>query len=79
MYVCMYMYIYIYVYIYIITIFKKDSANKMMDIVNTDRFSIVAQKIVHVSASNATSNAINFVCVPVIFIHAGIATKLVTM
>jgi hypothetical protein len=68
MYVCLC--VCVYIYIYIITIFKNDSANKMMDIVNTDRFSIVAQKIVHVSASNATSNAIHFVGVPVNVIHA---------
>jgi hypothetical protein len=43
------------------TIFKGNSNNKMMDVINTERFSIVAQKIVNVKVSNDTAGALNLV------------------
>ena len=60
------------------TLFKNDSANKMLDVINTECFTIVAQKIVNVKSSNATSGAINLVGVPDNPVNAGIGTRLVT-
>ena len=44
--------------------FKNDSVNKMLHVINTERFTIKVQKIVNVRVSNATSNTINLVGVP---------------
>jgi hypothetical protein len=46
------------------TLVKNDSNNKMMDIINTECFSIVDQKIVNVRVSNVTSLVQNLVGVP---------------
>lgn len=43
------------------TLFKGDSDNKMIDVVNTERFTIVAQRRFTVSASNAQANALNVI------------------
>jgi len=61
------------------TLFKGDSSNKMLDVINTERFTIVAQKIVTVKNSNSTASAINLVGVPSTPANAGIGTRLVSM
>lgn len=61
------------------TIFKGDSDLKIMDVINTERYTIVAQKIVNLKASNGTSSSISLVGVPGAVANAGFATKLVTM
>jgi hypothetical protein len=61
------------------TIFKNDSANKVMDIVNTERFTIIVQKIVNLKPSNGTASSINLTGVPGNTVNSGIATRLVTM
>lgn len=47
------------------TIFKNASQNKMIDQVNTERFSVVAQKIFNISSSNGTANTVTLTGVPV--------------
>ena len=59
------------------TLFKGKSANKMLDVLNTERFSIVAQKIVNLKDSNGSTNAIGLTGVP--GVHAGMDTRLVNM
>jgi len=61
------------------TLFKNKSANKMMDVINTERFTIIAQKIVNLRASNGTASAISLTGVPGNSVNAGNATRLVTM
>jgi hypothetical protein len=61
------------------TLFKGKSANKMMDVLNTERFSIVAQKIVTLRATNGTGGTIGLTGIPGSQTNAGTATRLVTM
>lgn len=61
------------------TIFKGKCANKMMDVVNTERFTIIAQKIVNLKAANGTAGALSLTGVPGNSVNAGMATRLVTM
>jgi len=61
------------------TLYKGRSDNKLMDVLNTERFSIVAQKIVTLKASNGTSSSIGLTGVPGSIVNAGSATRLVTM
>ena len=61
------------------TLVKNDSNNKMMDIINTECFSIVDQKMVNVRVSNVTSRVQNLVGVPGNTVSVGIGTRLVTM
>lgn len=42
------------------TLFKQDTDNKMLDMVNTERFTIVAQKIFTISASNPMASSASF-------------------
>lgn len=41
------------------TLFKGDSGNKMIDQINTDRYSILAQKTFNVTSSNTTAVTVN--------------------
>lgn len=41
------------------TLFKGDSPNKMLDVVNTERYTIVWQKIINVSPPNPPPNAVS--------------------
>jgi len=61
------------------TPFKNDSANKLMDVINTERFTIIAQKIVNLKTSNAVGVSVGLTGIPAAATNAGIATKLVTM
>jgi hypothetical protein len=61
------------------TLFKGKSANKMMDVINTERFSIVAQKIVNLKSANGTASAIGLTGIPGNAVNAGTATRLVSM
>jgi hypothetical protein len=59
-------------------IFKSNTDNKMIDQVNTERFSIVAQKIFNVSASNNIASSVSLTGVPGSLNateHVGVATK----
>jgi hypothetical protein len=60
-------------------LFKGKSPNKMMDVINTERFTIISQKIVNLKASNGTSGSISLTGVPGAVVHVGTATRLVTM
>lgn len=60
-------------------LFKNDSNNKMMDIVNTERFTILAQKTFTINASNPAPLTVGLTGVPATATPAGLATKLVTM
>lgn len=60
-------------------LFKNDSNNKMMDVINTERFTIVAQKIFTIDCSNAAPTGVGATGVPSGTTGAGIGTKLVTM
>lgn len=59
------------------TVFKNDADNKMIDQVNTERFTIIAQKIFNISASNLAPASVipNINGVPSGGTPAGIATK----
>jgi len=61
------------------TLFKNKSANKLMDVINTERFSIIAQKVVNLRSANGTANAISLTGVPGTTVNSGMATRLVTM
>jgi len=65
------------------TLFKNDADNKMIDQINTERFTVVAQKVFNVSASNATTSAVDATGQPVQNIagdvRAGIGTKIIKM
>lgn len=58
------------------TVFKNDSNNKMIDQVNTDRFTIVAQKVLNVTASNVAASGAEVPSgAPIIATAGGIGTK----
>ena len=61
------------------TIFKNDSANKLLDVINTERFTVIAQKIVQVKVSAGTGNAVGLTGIPGNIINGGIASKYVSM
>lgn len=61
------------------TLFKNDSANKMIDQVNTERFTIVAQKTFTISAGNAAPTAANLSGVPTGTTGGGNPTKVFKM
>lgn len=64
------------------TLFKGNADNKMIDEINTERFTIVASKIFNVAASNATANSVSLAGVPLAAptiagdFPAGIATRI---
>lgn len=60
-------------------LFKNDSNNKMMDVLNTERFAVIAQKIFTINCSNAAPASVGATGVPTSATSAGIGTKLVTM
>lgn len=60
-------------------LFKNDSNNKMMDVVNTERFTILAQKIFTIDCSNAAPSSVGASGVPTGTTPSGIGTKLVSM
>lgn len=63
------------------TLFKGDATNIMIDQINTERFTVCAQKILNVSASNAVASSIipNINGVPSGGTPAGIATRIFKM
>jgi hypothetical protein len=61
------------------SLFKGKSDNKMLDVINNERFTVVAQKIVNLKAANGTANSITLVGQPGTSVHAGMATRLVSM
>lgn len=60
-------------------LFKNDSNNKMLDVVNTERFTILAQKIFTISCSNPAPTGVSGTGVPTGTTSAGPGTKIVTM
>lgn len=60
-------------------LFKNDSNNKMMDVVNTERFTILAQKIFTIDCSNAAPATVGATGVPTSATSAGIGTKMISM
>lgn len=61
------------------TLFKGDSPNKMIDQVNTDRFTILASQTFSISASNNTASSASAAGVPLSGTAAGIGTRLFKM
>lgn len=62
------------------TLFKNDSDNKMIDVINTERFNVIAQKVFTVSVSNAGNSAVNSAGVPVNNASvAGVPSRIVRM
>lgn len=61
------------------TIFKGASGNKMIDMVNTERFSIVAQKVFNVSCTNVAPASVGTTGVPASGTPAGQGTKIFKM
>lgn len=60
-------------------LFKNDSNNKMMDIVNTERFTILAQKIFTIETFNNAPTGVGATGVPTGGTAAGNGTKLISM
>lgn len=60
-------------------LFKNDSNNKMLDVVNTERFTILAQKTFTINCSNAAPTGVGATGVPSGTTGAGPGTKIVTM
>lgn len=60
-------------------LFKNDSNNKMMDVINTERFTVVAQRTFTINTSNAAPATVGATGVPATATPAGLGTKLVTM
>lgn len=60
-------------------LFKNDSNNKMMDVINTERFTIIAQKIFTINSTNSAPLTVGLNGVPATGTPAGPGTKLVTM
>lgn len=61
------------------TIFKNDSNNKMIDQVNTERFSILAQKTFNINASNIAASAAEVSGAPLTANAGGVGTRVVKM
>jgi len=57
------------------TLFKNDSGNKMIDQVNTERFSILAQKIFTINASNIAASAAEVSGAPLTSNAGGVGTR----
>lgn len=60
-------------------LFKNDSNNKMMDVINTERFTILAQKIFTINSTNAAPLTVGLNGVPTAGTPAGPGTKLISM
>lgn len=65
------------------TLFKSDSDNKMIDQVNTERFTVIAQKVFNIGASNYAPSAVDATGQPSINIagdtRPGIGTRVIKM
>lgn len=61
------------------TLFKGDANNKMLDVINTERFSIVAQRVFNVQTSNVAVSAINPISGAPSTATAGQASKIVKL
>lgn len=59
------------------TLFKNDSGNKMIDQVNTERYTIIMDKKFNISCSNVAPSAVGATGVPATGTPAGIGTKLI--
>lgn len=57
------------------TLFKNCSNNKMIDQINTERFTVVAQKLFNINATNGITNTVAATGIPEGFMNNGIATK----
>lgn len=57
------------------TIFKGDCPNKMIDQVNTERFTVVAQKIFNAQASNVAASGTEVSGAPLIATAGGVGTR----
>jgi len=61
------------------TLYKGDANNKMIDIINTERYTIVAQRIFNISCSNQAPVSVNASGVVSAGTAAGQGTKIVSM
>lgn len=61
------------------TLFKGDSNNKMIDQVNTERYTIIAQKTFSLSTSNNAPTVVGGTGVPSVATPAGISSKIIKM
>jgi len=61
------------------TFFKNSSNNKMIDLVNNERFTIIANRMFNVSASNNTAAGVLGTGIPSVATPAGIGTKTISM
>lgn len=61
------------------TIFKNNSGNKMIDIINTEKFKIIAQKTFTISTTNNAPLSVGADGVPSSGSNAGISSKLVKL
>lgn len=61
------------------TLFKNDSANKMIDQINTERFTIVAQKTFNIDCTNKAPTAVNGTGIPTGETGGGPGTKIIKM
>jgi hypothetical protein len=61
------------------TLFKGDSGNKMIDQVNTERFTIIAQKIFTINASNVAASGAEANGAPLIATAGGVGTRTMKM
>lgn len=61
------------------TLYKGDANNKMIDVINTERFTIVAQRTFNVATSNAAVSALNPISGAPTTASAGQATRLFKM
>lgn len=57
------------------TLFKGDSGNKMIDQVNTERFTILAQKIFTINASNVAASGVEVSGAPLTATAGGVGTR----
>lgn len=57
------------------TLFRGDANNKMIDLINTERYTIVAQKTFNIAATNTMAATVGLTGVPATGTPAGIATK----
>lgn len=60
-------------------IFKGDSNNKMIDQVNTERFTIVAQKVFNLNCTNNAPSSVGITGIPTGGTFSGISSKVLSM
>lgn len=61
------------------TLFKGDSTNKMLDLINTERYTIVAQKTFTINCTNTAPTGVNLSGIPTGETGGGPGTKIVKM